>query len=196
MKLKYKVGLIVVIAIILFGAMGAYIIGSFRNFLRSPAQNQTPEGRISLSSLISQSKILEYNNSQGFLSFSLVTYSVVNASNASATIDIYAKNPVERIYLVNVSSFCVSCFDENALQSELRSDLISYDLIKNGTSFNYVSMGNVTNIPANSTVILPSGLMPISLMNDSGAGLLRLLDRGDTIVYVGLNFSKAIGPTA
>jgi len=36
--------------------------------------------------------------------------------------------------------------------------------------------------------------MPIALMNNSGAGLLRLMSKGVSVIYVGLDFSKSIGP--
>ncbi len=194
MKRTYKIALIVVAAIIIIGAADLYLNAYAASLENSLNRNLTGTGPVTLSGQLSQSRVFEYNDSQQFMSYSLVSYSATGASQASVSLDVYAKDPVERIYLLNVSRFCVSCFDEDALRSELASDLQSYDLIKNGSSFVYVSIANISRIAPNSIVIVPSGLMPIALMNDSGAELLGLLKEGDTIVYVGQNFSKSIGP--
>jgi len=106
MKRGYKIALVVIAAVVLFGGLGLYISNPFRNL--SPIQNGTGVGHVSLSGRLIQSSVLEYDNSRDFLAYSLVSYSATNASVANVSLEIYAKNPVERIYLLNVTGFCVS----------------------------------------------------------------------------------------
>ncbi len=194
MRGAYKIAIVIIAIVVLLGAMGLYLrnaASSLQN-LNFSSSNQSASGPVSITASAAQSQVFNYNNSLAV--YSLVSYRIANATNATATISLYQSNPFERIYLLNVSDFCVSCFDENALRSALQSSLLNYDLIRNGTSFNYINMSALGSIPAGSAVIIPSGLIPIFLLNGTSPSLLDLLQNGDTVVYAGLNFSRSIGP--
>jgi len=156
--------------------------------------NQTGLGPIRLSATIVGNNVFSYNNAKIPMVYSQVSYSTSNATNATIYLDIYEKAPFQKIYLVNVTGFCVSCFDSNAVRNALEAELQSYDLLRNSSSFNYIALSELGSVPSNSTVIVPSGLLPASLLNDVNTSIFRLLEKGNVVIYIGLNFSKSLGP--
>ncbi len=61
--------------------------------IRAPV-NQTALGTISASVSINASRAMFYNNSHGIAIYSLISYRLVNATNATVTLDAYTKNPM------------------------------------------------------------------------------------------------------
>jgi hypothetical protein len=148
-------------------------------------------GPISSSVRLNSSAGLFYNNSHAIAVYALIAYRLVNATNATFTLNTYTKNPIQKIYLMNVSTYCEACFGENALMTSLVSSLGAYGLI-NASGFKYVGLGNASSIPAGSIVIIPSGELPLPLANSTGATLFRMLNQGDTVIYAGRNLSNEI----
>jgi hypothetical protein len=195
MRRTKQVAIILIFFILLIAFLTVYIKGFVIVIINILMHgNQTKIGPVSLLASIKQNSVIYYDNAHTLLAYSLLSYNLTNVTNASVSLNVYERDPFQKIYLVNVSGFCVSCFDENILRGALQSYLSHYNLIRNESSFNYISLSDVDAIPPNSTVIVPSGLLPVSLLNEGNTGIFKLLGEGDTIVYVGLNFSKSIGP--
>jgi hypothetical protein len=190
MRMRYKNILIAaaVFAVLLL-ALFIYIWAAVSH-IKSPV-NQTALGTISASVRLNATMALFYNNSHGISIYSLISYRLVNATNASITLGAYTKNPMPRIYLLNVSTYCLSCFSESALRADLVSDLGAYGLL-NASGFSYLGLLNASLIPKGSIVIVPSGELPLPLANSTGATLFRMLNQGDTVIYAGRNLSSEI----
>lgn len=195
MKVAYKIAIVLAFFAILFAGILFYISSTTASVLRGAGTaNQTSTGPISLLLSAGQSQVFGFNNSQTPIVYSLVSYSSSNATNATAALDVYTQNPINKIYLLNVSGYCVSCFNESLLSSELQSDLAAYNLLRNGTSFNFIRPSALGSVTPGSMVIVPSGLIPNFLLSGANPVLLSLLQKGDTVVYAGLNLNKSIGP--
>jgi hypothetical protein len=182
--------IIAAVAAVLFAVMCVYL-WTVVNHLRQAAVAPPVLGPISSTVALNESRALSYNESSEMAVYALLSYDLKNTTNATATLDAYTRNPIEKIYLVNVSSYCLSCFGSNALRTDLSFYLGEYGLL-NASGFAYVDMANVSKIPANSIVVIPSGILPLPLANATGAGIFRMLDEGDTVIYAGTDFSRAI----
>lgn len=185
---------VVLLLILIKGALGSL----------SGAPVQASRGKQSLQAEILQDGAFTYNDSSQLLGYALVGYTARNYVGMNISLDYYKMNPVQQIYLLNVTDYCYQCISqgevvsEGALYSSLANDLSDYGLTPNSSSFSYISFRQLGSLPRNSIVIIPSGLMPITLMPSSqfqntSANLLTLLSRGDTIFYIGDNFSRSAG---
>ena len=115
-------------------------------------------------------------------------------SKATCTLDVYAKDPMQRIYLLNVSPLLRLVLRRGRPASELASDLAAYGLIKNASSFGYVSIANISRYPRNSIVIVPSGLCRCRSMNELGSELLRDPEGGRHHSLRRAELQQVIGP--
>lgn len=177
--------------------------------------NRTPIG-------FSGDGVLASYNATSVIEYALVNYSSINASEVKSRLSVYDSinpnfnsDPVKKIYFVRLiegengwstafPAACYNCFDEFGLYDNLSKYLGQYGLIYNSSSFTYtnvsgqgVNYNNLADIPHNSVVILASGLLPQDLFpkpNSTTISLLTLLNRGDTVVYVGLNLSLGEPP--
>ncbi|MGC8662324.1 MAG: hypothetical protein ACP5RT_00880 [Candidatus Micrarchaeia archaeon] len=140
--------------------------------------------------------VLSYQNNRYAVPFVLINYSASNTLIANISMNVYLSNPVRNIYYVSSPSMCFDCFADSKVTNALNQYLNYYSLLENA-SFKVVNLNNIYSIPKKSIVIIPSGLLPVSLMPDSGYSsnttLLTLLSNGDVVVYVGDNFSRSIG---
>ncbi len=151
------------------------------------------EGALSATSAIRSTGALTYGNATGLVGYAIVDYAFANVSNATFSLSIYKSNPDFRIYLVNVSDYCYDCFDEQLLVDNMSGALAGYGLLTNQSTFSFVNIGNISSIPRDSVVVIPSGLLPTPLVPSSNStGLLALLNKGDTVFYIGQNFSRSI----
>lgn len=172
---------------VLFAALVLYIRVLAGSYVPYVAPNAL--GRVSLQAYINSSKMLTYNSSRNLAAYALVSYAARNATNATLSLAAYTKNPMPRIYLLNVSAYCLSCFSEDYLRSLLYADLAAYGIVRNASSLTYVNITNVSAIPKNSLVIIPSGILPRPLIGSYNSSVFRMLNRGDTVLFVGRNFS-------
>jgi hypothetical protein len=166
-----------------------------------------PTGSINASLSIHTESVLQYNNSQYLAGYALLNYDTKNVSQMNLSLRMYGSAPVEPVYFIStkvgIFDYCVRCFGQASLGAELMGSLADHGLIFNSSSFNYVNLENISLIPPHSIVVLQSGLIPTWLLPYSAysgadivsgnATLLTLLDRGDTVIYVGRNFSTSIG---
>jgi hypothetical protein len=159
--------------------------------------NTVRQGRLGITASLQGYGVYTYNYAKSLVAYSLIGYRTENALDAAFSLGMYSRNPVERIYLLNVTDYCYSCFDEGELYRNLQYYLGIHGLIMNASSFSYISFGQLASVVNGSVVIIPSGYIPVILLQNatqsSSYGLIALLKKGDTIVYVGDNFSKSAG---
>jgi|GEM_PF-1258280 hypothetical protein len=139
-----------------------------------------------------------YDNNTYIVESAIVDYNFQNTTNSTAVLNVYKKNPIQHIYLINVGDYCYECLNEGAINVNLSSYLTQYGF--NLTNYSYINLNQVYNSKPNSILIIPSGLMPCVLIpelqticaisNATTTNVTSLLSEGDTIVYVGLNFSS------
>ncbi len=163
------------------------------------SQVPVPVGPIRGSASISGSGILSYNNSRYYTEYAIVNYGYHNATRLNLSLRMYGSDPISNIYLIDTGYSCFKCINEVSIYQGLLKYLGTYGLLHNSSSLSYVNISQVTSLPPNSTLIIPSGLMPSSLLPFSGSpsdqaatDIIALMARGDTIVYVGYNFSRSI----
>ena len=179
-----------IVAVLLI-AMSVYLWIVVKQIVSQPP-SQAALGHLSSKVLLNASSIMPYNNSYNLAVYALLSYDIRNATGANVTLDAYTKDPVQKIYLLNVSAYCESCFSENALASSLATDLNAYGILSE-SGFEYVPLSSAGSIPKGSIVIIPSGILPLSLVNTTSSSVFRMLDRGDTLIYAGTDFSKELG---
>lgn len=189
-----------VLTAIAFIAIYLFISSTTATLVSQLAQpNTTAMGPITGTSFISNAGVFSYNNSKYVVQSAIVNYNYQNVTRGTAILNVYTSNPIRKIYLVNVGFSCFKCIDQNAIYSNLSTYLGQYGLLPNATSFSEVNITDVSLLPRNSTLIIPSGLMPSVILPLAGStpntprtDIIDLLSRGDTIIYVGYNFSRSI----
>ncbi len=194
MRLAFKVAIVAVVLAAVLLLVSFYITNALGGIQRPAGPVAQALGIVSVNANAGSEYSLSYANGTAPLLYSLVSYSELNATLVSVGFSVYAKNPVERIFLLNVSNYCVSCYSEQDLQSGLQAYLAGYDLIRNSTSFAMVNASALGSLPSGSIVIIPSGLIPDYLINGTDPELADLLAKGDTVVYAGRDFNSSMGP--
>ncbi len=189
--------IILVIAAIYFEVGG--LKGRLHN-VNAPVANVS--GTISLVNAFAA----RYNNSIETAAYAKLHYHESNATYSNYTLRVFRKAPLTKIYLLDVDNYCINCFLSSTLEGELRADLGRYGLLPNQSSFNYIQISNVSSVTPGSIIIVPSGLMPLpflavqnsSLANYSACSfnhnysIINMLSSGDTIIYIGRNFSRTV----
>ncbi len=205
MNRTVRIALVVIVAVALvILIMASYIIASISSLNLNGAHRIA--GSIAGNISVEKNNLLTYNNSQDLVDYALLGYRLANVTGINASLSLYTRRPVERIYLVDTLigavNYCVQCFQNAALSSSLRSALGGRGLLLNNTSFRTVNLENMSSIPAGSIVIIASGLIPASLLPSSSyAGssltgnetLLDMLAKGDYVIFAGRNFSTSVG---
>ena len=162
-----------------------------------PVQVQQQPGVLSLNVSISSQNIFSYDYASRLMPFVLAKYSEKNATSSLFELNVYSRNPVMRIYLLNVTDYCYRCYNEQGLYQNLSSYLQAYGLEPNSTSFSYIGFSQLQYVPKGSIIIIPSGLLPILLLPyspiRSNYSILNMLNDNDTVFYLGTNFTQAIG---
>ena len=181
----------IVIAAFLF-ALSIYIHSHFEIYVPTYISYGKPYFNFS----IYTDGVLGYKNDQYAVPFVVLNYTAANVVNATILVNFYTSNPIRNIYYISSPAMCIGCFNDQEVTTALRYYLQRYALL-NSATFTVVNLGEIGSIPPNSTVILATGLLPVTLMPNSGYNgnttLLTLLSKGDTVVYVGDNFSRSIG---
>ena len=149
-------------------------------------------GNIIASAILSSNGTLDYNNGKQIVPYLILDYRTTNASSGVASITMYNKNPSINLYVVNVGSSCYDCFSsESQFSGYLAEDLYNYGVIPNTSDVGYVNLGDLGTLPNNSVLVIPSGLMPSALLTQQPS-IFDLLGKGDTVVYIGRNFTRNI----
>ncbi|MGC8675952.1 MAG: hypothetical protein ACP5T3_00335 [Candidatus Micrarchaeia archaeon] len=180
---------LVVVVLLLVFAIASMSAAALKKIQAAPAIKQAPM-RAAISEV--ESSFFDYENGMQLVDYALANYSAINVTTANISLAVYAQNPIKRIYLVNTSRYSIDAFDGLAVYENLSRELSAFGLLINSSSFSYVPMQDLQHIN-NSIVIIASGLMPLPLLENQSISIFKLLDNGDTVIYVGRNFSKAIG---
>lgn len=200
------VRLVLITAVLVLGVIAALFI-YVHSIISGFGVNVPPTGRISAQVSIENMSVYVDDSAKLLAYYVLAGYHFTNVTSANISISAYQGTPAPRIYLVNTQvglvNYCLNCFSGSQLYSALHADLQRDGFIINDTSMNYVSIDNLSEVPNDSVVILATGLMPVGLLPDSlttgphpGTGnftILNMMNRGDTIVYVGRNFTSELG---
>ncbi len=157
-----------------------------------------PSGPISANISLAGSGILYYSNSKLLVPYALLNYTFKNITSTNISLTLYASNPIMHIYLLNVSESCWECsYPISGLNSSLYAYLSGYGLIQNSSSYGYVNLTALPSLPNDSIIVVPSGRLPGALLPDttrySSFTLLDILQRGDTVIYAGKDFSDWMG---
>ena len=193
---------IVVTLLLVFGVI-FYVQAQIRAITQVPSNTLT--GPIYGSLTLGTHGILNYNYSSQLVGYARVHYSESNAASSQLSLAIYPSDPSQKTYLVNVDGYCVQCFIGSSLLSALNSSMQKYGLILNGSSLNFIDINKLSSLPPDVTVVIPSGLMPNILLpnvsytekctNYENLSILDLLSNGDTVIYVGRNFTRSVSCT-
>jgi hypothetical protein len=198
---KMVVGLVAAVAVIviILALIAVYVQGQIKQLV---APVNVISGPISGSLSMTSHGMLTYNYSNYLAGYAKVHYFQSNATNATLSLTIYSSNPAEPVYLVNVGGYCVQCFIGSSLLKDLNSSMHTYGLINNQSSLNYIDINKLNELPPGVIVIIPSGLMPTALLPNvtysekcpsySNVTVVSMLSEGDTIVYVGDNFTRSV----
>ncbi len=199
MKINRTLALVILAGVIVtaatFIALAIYVSSTISAV--STAANASVQGQLNLSISLGQANFFTYYYGTKIVPYVRLNYSEKNATNANLFVGVYSSNPVQRIYLINVTDYCYQCLNEHALLENFTRYALSYGFIRNSTSFAYLNINQLKYMPPRSIVILPSGLLPIVMLPDSpikgNFSILSLLARGDTVIYVGDDFSRSVG---
>ena len=203
---KHKSGITIVLAVLIVALIVAaglvlYVQGQVKT-IASTAPSKVLTGPIRGNFSLGAHGILTYNYSSYLVGYARIHYSELNVANSVLSLSIYPSNPSEPVYLVNVEGYCVQCFVGSSLYGALNSSMHSYGLIVNRSSLNYIDINQLALLPKNVIVIIPSGLIPNILLpnatytekctNYASVSILDMLNSGDTIIYVGRNFTRSV----
>ncbi len=191
---------IIIVGLVIMLGTVLYVQGQLKTIENAPAN--VISGPILGSLSLEQHGILTYNYSTYLVGYSKVHYVQANATNASISLSIYPSNPTEPIYLVNVEGYCIQCFIGSSLYGALNTSMHTYGLILNRSSLNYIDINKLSSLPKNVVVVIPSGLIPNILLpnvsyterctNYANVSIVSMLNDGDTIIYVGRNFTRSV----
>jgi hypothetical protein len=194
-----KIKKVYIIIIVILLILGIFLYGLslyVHSQLKAPSTSSIAYGKPVFNASVISSLVLSYNKDTALVPYALIDYSSSNVISANFTFNVYGENPLSNIYFVESPSMCYDCFDYNDVENGLRYYLSRYGLLEY-EKFNTVNLNNINSIPKNSTVIIATGLLPATMMPNSGypynESLLSLLMNGDTVIYVGDNFSRSIG---
>src|SRR5271157_1484278 len=136
---------------VLASALSIFILTELRQ-INVGGAGQSSSAPIQSNVYLNTSSVLPYNDSRDLAIYALIYYHLLNATNATVTLDAYSRNPMPGIYLLNVSAYCTSRFSESALRAGLASQLGSYGVVPPGGGIAFVDIANTSTIPPNSIV--------------------------------------------
>ncbi len=157
-------------------------------------------GNISIYGAVRSAGIATFNMSHYLTEFAQFYYQMYNVSTANVSLSIFQRDPQFRVYVVDPGISCYKCLDYGSMYSSMYADLGRLGLEANSTSVQSISLNNINSTAGNSVIVLATGLFPASLLPNTGlpeapgassANISSLLQRGDYIIYVGQNFSRA-----
>ena len=199
-SLVIVVAIIIMVGLVLVTGLFLYVHSRISAIIIPPSN--VLSGPIYGSLSLGAHGILTYNYSNDLVGYAKVHYSESNASYSQLSLVIYPSNPSETVYLVNLEGYCVQCFIGSSLFTDLNSSMNKYGLMLNKSSLKYIDINQLSLLPQHVTVIIPSGLIPNILLpnatyterctNYANISILTLLSRGDTIIYVGRNFTRSV----
>ncbi len=157
--------------------------------------------------------LLFYNYSYDMMPYTLLDYAASNVTGLYINESLLQKSPpsYNNIYVLNYTDDCLSCSNPNSEVNYIARDLIKYNIISNYSQVEVVHASQVASIPNNSILLIINGRLPTSMMdnyslsennpqlarfyNESNTTILGYaLMKGLSVIYVGEDFSKLVGP--
>ncbi len=194
-KLLYIILFAVAVIALLIFSIYFYVSSVISHIPKTPAPKFT--GPMSISAYVNSEGVLSYNNSQQLVGYALVNYTTENVISANFSLKMYVFNPMPKIYFLNSTGECYQCLGTQSLYDNVSNEIYYYDMLNSSFSgIQMIGIQNISSIIPGSMIIIATGLMPTQLMQSSNSTLPieTLLNEGDTIVYVGENFSRLVGP--
>ncbi|VVB58982.1 Uncharacterised protein [Candidatus Anstonella stagnisolia] len=115
----------------------------------------------------------------------LITYSTQNISSLSIYLRLSSTAPQQQVYILRSRRDSAESYPE--FLSTLRDSLAA-----KGLSLNEVDVQALQSIPGGSTIIVPTGYLPASLLLSQPRTLMDIVREGNTIIYIGLPFDKTV----
>lgn len=198
-KTHFAIIAVPIIAIVLLVAgIVLYTQSAFNSI--NQGQNLHPSGPMSFDVSVVANGISTYNSGALLAPYAVATYHTNNVSFFGMYLGVYSRNPLPNIYYLNTTNYCYQCYSDQALLANVSFYLRKLGMISQSNTFSYVKPSQLNSLPHNSIIIVPSGLIPIYMLPNSAypingsASILELLNRSDTIFYIGTNFTESSGP--
>jgi len=197
---KRGIAIIVVPIVAIILLVVGIVIYTQSAFASIPKASAGITGPISFNLSVSGSGVATYSNAQLLVPYAIARYTSSNISQVQLFYEVYPKNPLPNIYYLNTTNYCYHCYSDSAVFSNVTSYLKKYGVLGNTNKLFYINPTQLAAVPGGSIIIVPSGLIPVYLLPDSGfqlvgsENLLTLLNNSDTIIYLGDNFSRSSGP--
>ncbi len=192
MQKKYLLLLGVIAFVIAIGVLSLYVKSELPHIITPGA---AAPGALGASISLKQDGFLTYSNAQSLVEYALMAYNFSNGTYANVSLTVYQEKPIVNIYLVNASQACLNCFPFPTVRTALQNALTEYGLIINVTSMQTVQLSGLQGLPRDSVIVMPTGLLPLAVTPGAAGStftIANLLANGDTIIYVGRNFSDSV----
>ncbi len=195
-----NVKLIVIAIVLVFAVMMAvlgYVAISLRGSLASlPPPSPVHAPPTSLSATLSGQNLLEYGSGLSYIPYASFSYFSANSPNVTINATLLKSPPPVSVYLLDPYPTCVGCDNASSIAGYLGQDLQTYGAVASASDLRNVSPSNLTALPRDSMLVMLNGLMPQYMFSDvSGTNvtlLQYLLNRGDSIIYVGQGFTNVL----
>lgn len=197
-KIMMIIGVFFILLFLAFLSVGVLINSQLKGVSHVVVPISTAAPLIS-ARVVAQAPLI-YQNASSILPYALVGYNATNASYVSLSTVYYQTPPPVNVYVLNWSNECISCGTSVPdVVSSLQANLTTYSILNNTNKLHVISPSNVSSLPAGSVLVVLNGLLPDFFLKPvSGTGknpvtlLQSLLNNGDTIIYVGRDFSRLV----
>ncbi len=147
---------------------------------------------------ITGSNLLYYDSGASLVPYFMLDYSTRNISNLYISATLYKQHPPAGIYLLSLPNECISCSNDSAIIGNLTTYLEKYGVISGPSGINTIGLGSIGSMPNDSVLIVLSGLLPQQLLSpinstSNYSQLDNLLNKGESVIYVGRNFGDVVG---
>lgn len=151
-----------------------------------------------ITAYITGSNLLYYDSGASLVPYFMLDYSTKNISYVYINATLYKQHPPAGIYLLSLPNECISCSNDSIIVRDLTAYLEKYGIISSPSGISTVGLSGISSMPNDSVLIVLSGLLPQQLLlpinNTSNYSQLdHLLNKGESIIYVGKNFGDVVG---
>jgi hypothetical protein len=118
----------------------------------------------------------------------IMDHQSANLSELNITFKLYSQVPSRQVFLLNYPLEGADSYAD--FQKHLY-----HNILQHGWVINQIRIEDLDNLPAGSTVIIPTGLFPAPLakLNDRGIPkFMEIISKGSTFIYIGQSLSDAL----
>ena len=197
-KSKFLILLILVI-VIAIAAVFLYAYLQLTSLFRAlPPPTKVVTLIPNITAYITGSNLLYYDSGASLVPYFMLDYSTRNISDVYINATLYKQHPPTGIYLLSLPNECVSCSNDSVIVSGLTTYLEKYGVINSPSGISTVGLSGISSMPNDSILIVLSGLFPQQLLSpingtSNYSQLDHLLNKGESIIYVGKNFGDVVG---